>query len=124
MEWLSKLNHLKTSVKIIGLMIVMTIFLVGAGTVGYYATYKVTQAMDQIYAQHLQSVRILNSARATSRSMEGLMLEAMLPGVGPVREKAIMGELSIRVKELNDLMMSFSSLELDNSEQEKSCPNS
>lgn len=54
----------------ISLISVMSIFLIGVGFIGCYASHRITGAMNDLYQQNLLAVMQLNAMRAYVRALE------------------------------------------------------
>ena len=103
----------------ISLISVMSIFLIGVGFIGCYASHRITGAMNDLYQQNLLAVMQLNAMRAYVRALESLQVETMIPTLAPERGRAVLAEIQTRWGELNASIESFMKLPVARSDKDK-----
>ncbi|HWR08089.1 methyl-accepting chemotaxis protein [Sporomusa sp.] len=113
------IRNLATAKKIIGLVLLVTIFLTCVGYVGYYFTAKLSDSLDNMYANRLLPVKYLNAMSAHSRAIEANIVELFLPNIGKARENHLSSEITNQVTEFNELMTIYEKTPLDTYEQER-----
>ena len=103
----------------ISLISVMSIFLIGVGFIGCYASHRITGAMNDLYQQNLLAVMQLNAMRAYVRALESLQVETMIPTLAPERGRAVLAEIQTRWGELNASIESFMKLPVARADKDK-----
>ena len=103
----------------ISLISVMSIFLIGVGFIGCYASHRITGAMTDLYQQNLLAVMQLNAMRAYVRALESLQVETMIPTLAAERGRAVMAEMQTRAGELDALIESFMKLPVARADKDK-----
>ena len=103
----------------ISLISVMSIFLIGVGFIGCYASHRITGAMNDLYQQNLLAVMQLNAMRAYVRALESLQVETMIPTLAAERGRAVMAEMQTRGGELDASIESFMKLPVARSDKDK-----
>ena len=103
----------------ISLISVMSIFLIGVGFNGCYASHRITGAMNDLYQQNLLAVMQLNAMRANVRALESLQVETMIPTLAPERGRAVLAEMQTRGGELDASIESFMKLPVARSDKDK-----
>ena len=103
----------------ISLISVMSIFLIGVGFIGSYASHRITGAMNDLYQQNLLAVMQLNAMRAYVRALESLQVETMIPTLAPERGRAVLAEMQTRGGELDASIESFMKLPVARSDKDK-----
>ena len=103
----------------ISLISVMSIFLIGVGFIGCYASHRITGAMNDLYQQNLLAVMQLNAMRAYVRALESLQVETMIPTLAPERGRAVLAEMQTRGGELDASIESFMKLPVARSDKDK-----
>ena len=103
----------------ISLISVMSIFLIGVGFIGCYASHRITGAMNDLYQQNLLGVMQLNAMRAYVRALESLQVETMIPTLAAERGRAVMAEMQTRAGELDALIESFMKLPVARADKDK-----
>ena len=116
MQWF---RNLQTRTKMISLISVMSIFLIGVGFIGCYASHRITGAMNDLYQQNLLAVMQLNAMRAYVRALESLQVETMIPTLAAERGRAVMAEMQTRGGELDASIESFMKLPVARSDKDK-----
>lgn len=116
MQWF---RNLQTRTKMISLISVMSIFLIGVGFIGSYASHRITGAMNDLYQQNLLAVMQLNAMRAYVRALESLQVETMIPTLAPERGRAVLAEMQTRGGELDASIESFMKLPVARSDKDK-----
>ena len=116
MQWF---RNLQTRTKMISLISVMSIFLIGVGFIGCYASHRITGAMNDLYQQNLLAVMQLNAMRAYVRALESLQVETMIPTLAAERGRAVMAEMQTRAGELDALIESFMKLPVARADKDK-----
>ena len=103
----------------ISLISVMSIFLIGVGFIGCYASHRITGAMNDLYQQNLLAVMELNAMRANVRALESLQVETMIPTVSPDRARNALAEMQTRAGELDASIDSFMKLPVARTDKDK-----
>ena len=103
----------------ISLISVMSIFLIGVGFIGCYASHRITGAMNDLYQQNLLAVMELNAMRAYVRALESLQVETMIPTVSPDRARNALAEMQTRAGELDASIDSFMKLPVARTDKDK-----
>ena len=103
----------------ISLISVMSIFLIGVGFIGCYASHRITGAMNDLYQQNLLAVMQLNAMRAYVRALESLQVETMIPTLAAERGRAVLAELQTRGGELDASIESFMKLPVARADKDK-----
>ena len=103
----------------ISLISVMSIFLIGVGFIGCYASHRITGAMNDLYQQNLLAVMQLNAMRAYVRALESLQVETMIPTLAAERGRAVMAEMQTRGGELDASIESFMKLPVARADKDK-----
>ena len=103
----------------ISLISVMSIFLIGVGFIGCYASHRIRGAMNDLYQQNLLAVMQLNAMRAYVRALESLQVETMIPTLAPERGRAVLAEMQTRGGELDASIESFMKLPVARSDKDK-----
>ena len=103
----------------ISLISVMSIFLIGVGFIGCYASHRITGAMNDLYQQNLLAVMQLNAMRANVRALESLQVETMIPTLAAERGRAVMAEMQTRGGELDASIESFMKLPVARADKDK-----
>ena len=116
MQWF---RNLQTRTKMISLISVMSIFLIGVGFIGCYASHRITGAMNDLYQQNLLAVMQLNAMRAYVRALESLQVETMIPTLAAERGRAVMAEMQTRGGELDASIESFMKLPVARADKDK-----
>ena len=116
MQWF---RNLQTRSKMISLISVMSIFLIGVGFIGCYASHRITGAMNDLYQQNLLAVMELNAMRANVRALESLQVETMIPTVSPDRARNALAEMQTRAGELDASIDSFMKLPVARTDKDK-----
>ena len=116
MQWF---RNLQTRTKMISLISVMSIFLIGVGFIGCYASHRITGAMNDLYQQNLLGVMQLNAMRAYVRALESLQVETMIPTLAAERGRAVMAEMQTRGGELDASIESFMKLPVARADKDK-----
>lgn len=113
------IKNLATAKKIIGLVLLVTVFLTCVGYVGYHFTAKLSDSLDNMYANRLLPVKYLNAMRAHSRAIEANIVELFLPNIGKARENQLAADITARVAEFNEVLTVYEQTPLDTYEQER-----
>ena len=116
MQWF---RNLQTRTKMISLISVMSIFLIGVGFIGCYASHRITGAMNDLYQQNLLAVMQLNAMRAYVRALESLQVETMIPTLAAERGRAVLAEMQTRGGELDASIESFMKLPVARADKDK-----
>ena len=103
----------------ISLISVMSIFLIGVGFIGCYASHRITGAMNDLYQQNLLAVMQLNAMRANVRALESREVETMIPTLAAERGRAVMAEMQTRRGELDASIESFMKLPVARADKDK-----
>lgn len=109
------LRNLKTSVKILSLIILMTLSLLIVGYLGHYATTKMAASLDDMYNNRLLPVQWLNSVRAESRINENLTLAIFL-SQDKAKQAALLKEIDDHKTKVESLLGDYSQTKLDSYE--------
>lgn len=112
------LRNLKTSVKIYGLIILMSFFLVVVGLAGHFAASNLANKMDDMYKDRLVPNQWLNAVRTESRINEGLTLGIFLnQDVG--KQQALLKEIGQHKAKVEQLLNNYAQTKLDSYETER-----
>lgn len=84
-----KIGNWKTGQKIVGLVIMMTFFLVGVGYVGYCSTKKANENMGKMYRDRLLPIKWVNELRAHNRAIQANLLELIWITEADKRQKLL-----------------------------------
>lgn len=110
--------NLKISQKIISLVVLMAVFMVGVGAMGYYSTIKADQAMKNMYSDCLLSIKWINELRSQNRANQANLLELILTK-DPNEQKLILADLEDRAQKANELLTNYQQKQMDSFETEK-----
>ena len=83
------IGNWKTGQKIVGLVILMTFFLVGVGYVGYDSTKKANENMGNMYRDRLLPIKWVNELRAHNRAIQANLLELIWTTEADRRQKLL-----------------------------------
>lgn len=111
------LRNIKTSVKILWLIILMTLFLAVVGYVGHYAAGNLANNMDDMYKNRLLPIQWLNSVRAESRKNEALTLAVFL-NQDKAKQQELLKEISENKEHVEKLLANYAQARLDPFEAE------
>ena len=111
------LRNIKTSVKILWLIILMTFFLAVVGYVGHYAAGNLANNMDDMYKNRLLPIQWLNSVRAESRKNEALTLAVFL-NQDKAKQQELLKEISENKEHVEKLLANYAQARLDPFEAE------
>lgn len=109
------LRNLKTSVKILSLIILMTLSLLIVGYLGHYATTNMAASLNDMYNNRLLPVQWLNSVRAESRINENLTLAIFL-SQDKSKQAALLKEINDHKAKVESLLSDYSQTKLDSYE--------
>lgn len=115
---MSLFRNLKTSVKILGLIMLLAFFLVIVGYVGHYAAGNLAAGMDDMYKNRLLPIQWLNAARTESRINEGLTLAVFL-SQDKNKQQVLLKEIGEHKDSFANLLRDYSQTKLDELEKEK-----
>ncbi|HBH19056.1 MAG TPA: hypothetical protein DDX14_09025, partial [Cyanobacteria bacterium UBA9579] len=113
MQWF---YNLKTAQKIIFLVVVMTLFMVLIGVVGYFYNKEATGDVDNLFNNNIKKIQLLNETRVQNRGIE-VNLYNMLTTDNQVAIDSAMVDLRRRSLLLNNLMLDYQRSELTSYEQ-------
>lgn len=111
-------RNLKTSVKILGLIILMAFFLAVVGYAGHYAAGNLAAGMDDMYKNRLLPIQWLNAARTESRINEALTLAVFL-SQDQNKQQALLKEIGEHKDNFANLLRDYSQTKLDPIEKDK-----
>lgn len=111
-------RSLKTSVKILGLIMLMVFFLALVGYAGHYATGNLAAGMDDMYKNRLLPSQWLNAARTESRINEALTLSVFL-SQDKNKQQALLKEIEQHKSSFANLLRDYSQTKLDSFEKDK-----
>lgn len=111
------LRNIKTSVKILWLIILMAFFLAVVGYVGHYAAGNLANNMDDMYKNRLLPIQWLNSVRAESRKNEALTLAVFL-NQDKAKQQELLKEISENKDHVEKLLANYAQARLDPFEAE------
>ena len=114
MQWF---RNLKMQQKIIGLVGIMSIFIIFVGVTGYYLEKHVEADLNYMYEDCLLPVKWLNSVKSDLNESELFALEVVLTQ-DPVRQKAYSKGIEENIKE-NEEFLSLYEKDLDETEKPK-----
>lgn len=110
------LRRLKIVHKIILLCLIMLLFIVSVGIIGFYFNSKANTALKNMYSDRLLPVKELNDARAMSRANDENVLNIILNTGNPDLQQPYMDDIAIRAKAYNDDFEEFKNSGLDSNE--------
>lgn len=116
MNWF---RDLKTSVKVIALVVLMALFMGGVGYVGYHFNQKANERMTYMYTNRLMAVQALNDARARSRATEVMTLEVLLAPLDKLAEGGLLSEATINIADFDKAWAVYTATILDPYESER-----
>lgn len=112
--------NLKTGHKIVGLILLMVFFLGTVGTVGYYFTGTMSRDIEEVSANNLMSVKLLNEARADAGSIEAGICRIVNPlTIDKFLEEQLIAEIKKRGERISVLITEYKKLNLGQLEQER-----
>ncbi|SHI74700.1 methyl-accepting chemotaxis protein [Propionispora hippei] len=109
------LRNLKTSVKILSLIILMTLSLLIVGYLGHYATTNMATSLNDMYNNRLLPIQWLNSVRAESRINENLTLAIFL-SQDKAKQAVLLKEIGEHKAKVESLLSDYSQAKLDSYE--------
>ncbi len=109
------LRNLKTSVKILSLIILMTLSLLIVGYLGHYATTNMAASLNDMYNNRLLPIQWLNSVRAESRINENLTLAIFL-SQDKSKQAVLLKEIGEHKAKVESLLGDYSQAKLDSYE--------
>ncbi|WP_378954298.1 methyl-accepting chemotaxis protein [Pelosinus sp. sgz500959] len=112
-----QLRNIRTSSKIMILVLFMAVFLLAVGYVGHYAAGTLAEKMDDMYNNRLQSIQWLNAGRAESRGNEALTLAIFL-SQDPAEQQKNLKKIEEHKKVYIDLLEKYQKTHLDSFEQQ------
>lgn len=115
---MSLFRSLKTSVKILGLIILMVFFLALVGYAGHYAAGNLAAGMDDMYKNRLLPIQWLNAARTESRINEALTLSVFL-SQDKSKQQVLLKEIGEHKDSFANLLRDYSQTQLDSFEKDK-----
>jgi methyl-accepting chemotaxis protein len=115
MRWF---RNLKTSVKILGLIMLMIFFLAIVGYAGHYAAGNLAASMDDMYQNRLLSIQWLNAARTESRINEALTLAVFL-NQDKAKQQALLKEIEDHKGSFAKLLDDYAQTKLDSFETKR-----
>lgn len=93
-----------TAKKIVGLVIVMSVFTGMVGFTGYYYVSHMKTSLEDMYKVNLLPVEWLNMARAQSRTAEGITLQVLLAELSKPQQEKLIAESKSRMDEADKLI--------------------
>lgn len=111
-------RDLKTMQKIMGLILLMTLFLVGIGYLGYHYLSKANTAMASMYNERLLPIKWLNGIRTHNRANEGNVLKLILTKDVSVQQE-IIKDIEKRAADANKLIAGYEQTRLQTYEKEQ-----
>lgn len=112
-----QLRNIRTSWKIMILVLFMAVFLIVVGYVGHYAAGTLAEKMDDMYNNRLQPIQWLNASRAESRRNEALTLAIFL-NQDPVEQQKNLKKIEEHKKIYIGLLEQYQKSNLDSFEQQ------
>lgn len=112
-----QLRNIKTSRKIMTLILFMAFFLLAVGYVGHYAAGTLADKMDDMYNNRLQPIQWLNASRAESRRNEALTLAIFL-SKDTAQQQTIFKTIEEHKKIYSELLEKYQKANLDSFEKE------
>ncbi|MDU2063673.1 MAG: methyl-accepting chemotaxis protein [Sporomusaceae bacterium] len=110
-------RNLKTSVKILTLIVLMAFFLGVVGYAGHYAANNLSAMMSNMYKDRLLPIQWLNGVRAESRLNETLTLAVFL-AKDPKQQQDLLGQIQEHKTKVEKLLADYSNTQLDSYEAE------
>jgi len=111
-------RDLKIRTKILSLIILMSLLIGSVGFVGYYYNVKANGQMDEMYSNHLMSVKYLNDLRNQSRAGEATMYHFLL-ATDKDTQQAQAQEVITRTNKFDAVYNEFLKLPIQSYEKER-----
>ncbi|MTV50097.1 HAMP domain-containing protein [Heliobacillus mobilis] len=112
-------RNFNTATKIISLIVLMSVFMLGVGFVGFSYTNVVSSNMQAMYRDSLLPVKWLNQVRADNRLVEELTLKIMLTDQDKNTENVSLSKINEQIQEIISLLNEYETTNLDSFESEK-----
>ncbi len=116
MQWI---KDLKTSRKIVGLVLLMVIFMIGIGSVGFYYNNRASNSSNEAYQGELLPVKWLNDARARMRQYEGITFQSIIEATDRNKVVGLSQEATTAVDALNSDLANYNKQNVAPNEKSK-----
>lgn len=116
MNWF---RNFKTFYKILTLVIIMSIFLIGVGYIGYQNTSQTQDNLEQMYSVRLVSVQTIEEAQIQNCEIEGLAYKIFLAPADSTQIQAWISEVQDKIKTHDQNIKNFSEKKMDAYESER-----
>lgn len=113
------LRNLTTAKKIISIILLMSLFILSVGGVGYSYTHVVSSEITDMYSNNLLPVKWLNQVRADNRLVEELSMKIMLTDQDQATEDEELKTINETIAEIQTLISQYKGTALDSFESEK-----
>ncbi|TWH57039.1 methyl-accepting chemotaxis sensory transducer [Desulfitobacterium sp. LBE] len=113
------LRNLTTAKKIISIILLMSLFILSVGGVGYSYTHVVSSEITDMYSNNLLPVKWLNQVRADNRLVEELSMKIMLTDQDQATEDEELKTINETIAEIQTLISQYKGTTLDSFESEK-----
>lgn len=113
------LRNLTTAKKIISIILLMSLFILSVGGVGYSYTHIVSSEIINMYHDNLLPVKWLNQVRADNRLVEGLSMKIMLTDQDQATQDEELKTINETIAEIQTLISQYEGTALDSFESEK-----
>jgi len=100
-------NNIKVSTKLLSLVVLLACLTGVVGFIGYYFNAQSTKALSAMYEENLITIRNLNLMRANTRAVTGDTIELITANVSKAREEELTKEIQERVKNNNEIILTF-----------------
>ncbi|BCJ86417.1 methyl-accepting chemotaxis protein [Effusibacillus dendaii] len=115
MQWI---KNVKTSAKIILLVLITAVFMGAVGGTGYVYLKQANNRIESMFSDNLLPIQYLNAARAYSKASEALVLEIMLTK-DTAEQVKIRNDLNSQAKAFNLEIANYEKTGLDDFEKSK-----
>ncbi|MDA8442835.1 MAG: methyl-accepting chemotaxis protein [Peptococcaceae bacterium] len=119
---LNWLHNWRMSRKISALVLISAAFMCVVGYLGYYYYEQQNAAMNVIYRQTVQSVKLLDNVNANSKAVDALSLEELLAPDDNFRKQLVLTEIQTRENQIAKDLIIYASMAKDPFETNKLPP--
>ncbi|KAB2951653.1 HAMP domain-containing protein [Heliorestis acidaminivorans] len=112
-------RNLNALTKILTLVVMLILFMISVGTVGFYYTNVITDEVEEMYNERLYPIKLVNEARANSRAAEAITKELLLANIDSTTTKELMDYANQRISNVDNIIADFEKTNLDTFEAEK-----
>jgi methyl-accepting chemotaxis protein len=119
---MQKIRDLKTSAKLLGLILISAIFLAGVGYVGLYYTDILAANMTDMYENRLLPVKYLYNSAAQMRAVEAITVELVAANLDQAQTAKLQAEIKERVAQNGKQLAAYEKTNRDPYEIEQWTP--